>query len=137
VELPLRPYFSAAQQLDYIFIMMLSIAFIAYAVKDVAASRRFYEEALGLQLTQNPNSDWFEYDLGDTTFVITSADTEHPVPVRGALVAFEIDNLDDEIARLRKIGVTIKGEIGESPICRYASILDPDGTELLIHQRKG
>ena len=116
--------------------MIQTIAFIACPVKDIAVSRRFYEDQLGLRLTLNPNDDWFEYDLGDTTFVITSADVDHPFPVRGALVAFEVDDLDKEVERLRKIGVTIKGEIGESPVCRYATIVDPDGTELLIHKRK-
>lgn len=117
--------------------MINSIAFVAYAVKDLTASRHFYEDILGLKLTHSPNSDWLEYDLGDTTFVITSADAEHPVPVRGALVAFEVNDLDAEVERLRRAGVTIKGEIGESPVCRYATVLDPDGTELLIHKRKG
>ena len=117
--------------------MINSIAFIAYAAKDLATSRRFYEGILGLRLSRSAHDDWFEYDLGDSTFVITSADADHPVPVRGALVAFEVDDLDGELERLRKSGVTIKGEKGESPICRYATILDPDGTELLIHKRKG
>jgi predicted enzyme related to lactoylglutathione lyase len=116
--------------------MINSVAFIAYAVKDLAASRRFYEETLGLKLARSPHGDWFEYDVGDTTFVITSADADHPVPVRGALVAFEVDDFDRELERLRKAGVAIKGEIGESPFCRYAIILDPDGSELLVHQRK-
>ncbi len=116
--------------------MIQTLAFIAYAAKDIAVSRRFYEDVLGLKLTLNPNPDWFEYDLGDTTFVITSADAEHPVPVKGALLAFEVGDLDAELARLQKLGVRIKGEIGESPVCRYATILDPDGTELLIHKRK-
>ena len=116
--------------------MIHSVAFIAYAVKDIAASRRFYEDILGLKLTFTPHGDWFEYDLGDTTFVITSADAGHPTPIRGALVAFEVGDLDAEAARLRKFGVTIKEEIAESPFCRYATILDPDGTELLIHKRK-
>lgn len=117
--------------------MIHAVAFIAYAVKDLAASRRFYEDILGLKLSLSPHGDWFEYDLGDTTFVITSADSEHPTPIKGALVAFEVDDLDAEIARLRKLEVTIKEEIAESPFCRYATILDPDGTELLIHKRKG
>lgn len=116
--------------------MIRTFAFIACAVNDIQTSRRFYEEALGLKLTANPNPDWFEYDLGDTTFVITSSDADHPVPVRGALVAFEVSNLEAEVERLRKLGVTFKGGIEESPVCRYATVLDPDGTELLLHKRK-
>ena len=116
--------------------MIKSLAFIAYAAKDLKTSRHFYEEVLGLQLTHSALDDWFEYDLGDTTFVLTAADAQHPVPVKGALVAFEVDDLDAELARLRKLGVSIKGEVGESPVCRYATVLDPDGSEVLIHKRK-
>jgi predicted enzyme related to lactoylglutathione lyase len=116
--------------------MIQTVAFIAYAVKDLAASRRFYEGILGLKLTRSPNPDWFEYDLGDTTFVLTSADAEHPAPIRGALVALEVSDLDAEVARLRTLGATFQGEILESPVCRYALLLDPDGSEILIHKRK-
>jgi catechol 2,3-dioxygenase-like lactoylglutathione lyase family enzyme len=116
--------------------MIQSLAFIAYAVRDIKRSRHFYEDVLGLQLTHSTHGDWFEYDLGDTTFVITSADAEHPTPVKGALVAFEVDDLDSEIARLKKLGVVFKSETGESPVCRYATLLDPNGNEVLIHQRK-
>jgi predicted enzyme related to lactoylglutathione lyase len=116
--------------------MIQSVAFIAYAVRDLAASRRFYEGILGLKLSLHPNDDWFEYDLGGTTFVITSADAEHPAPVRGALVAFEVSDLEAEVERLRRLGGTFKGGITETPVCRYAMMVDPDGNELLIHQLK-
>jgi catechol 2,3-dioxygenase-like lactoylglutathione lyase family enzyme len=116
--------------------MIQTIAFVAYAVKDLGVSRHFYEDLLGLKLTQSPNEDWFEYDLGGTTFVLTSADAEHPAPVRGGLVAFEVSDLDAEVSRLRKLGVTFNSEVAESPICRYALVLDPDGSEILIHKRK-
>ena len=63
--------------------MIESIAFIAYAVRDIAASRRFYEDILGLKLAWSSHDEWFEYDLGDTTFAITSTHIEHFPPVRG------------------------------------------------------
>lgn len=116
--------------------MIKTLAFIAYPVRDLQNSRRFYEGVLGLKLARNPSDDWFEYDLGDTTFVISSSDAAHPTPVQGALLAFEVDDLDSELESLKKNGVTVKGEPGESPFCRYVTVLDPDGTELLIHQRK-
>jgi catechol 2,3-dioxygenase-like lactoylglutathione lyase family enzyme len=117
--------------------MIESIAFIAYAVKDIAASRRFYEDILGLKLAWSSHDEWFEYDLGDTTFAITSTHIEHSPPVRGALVGFEVSDLDGEVSRLRRLGVPFKREeIRETAVCRYAIVFDPDGTEVLIHRRK-
>ena len=77
--------------------MIESLAFITYPVKDIAVARRFYEGILGLKLARSYHEDWFEYDLGDTTFAITSADPEHASPVTGALIAFEVDDLDAEL----------------------------------------
>lgn len=82
------------------------------------------------------SDEWFEYDLGSTTFVITQADAEHPTPVRGALVAFEVADIEAEVARLRSYPVEFRGEIVETPVCRFIIALDPDRSEFLIHQRK-
>jgi catechol 2,3-dioxygenase-like lactoylglutathione lyase family enzyme len=117
--------------------MIQSVAFLTYAVSDLKAVRHFYENILGLKLARESGSDWFEYDIGETTFAISTADADHPVPVRGAVVAFEVADLDVDIARLRKLGVGFRQEITETSICRFAIVLDPDGSEVIIHKRKG
>ena len=40
--------------------MIESVAFIVYPVKDIARAREFYEDTLGLKLTQNFQDDWLE-----------------------------------------------------------------------------
>jgi predicted enzyme related to lactoylglutathione lyase len=116
--------------------MIQSIAFLTYAVSDIKAARKFYEEVLGLKLTHEAGGEWFEYDVGDTTFAISAADADHPVPVRGAVLAFEVSDLEAEIARLHQCGATFRREITETPVCRFAVVLDPDGSEVIIHKRK-
>jgi predicted enzyme related to lactoylglutathione lyase len=116
--------------------MIQSLAFVAYPVSVIARSRHFYEEILGLKLTHQALGDWFEYDLGDTSFAITTTDKDHPVPIRGAVVAFEVSDLDAEVDRLRKLGVMFHGDITETPVCRFAIALDPDGSEVILHRRK-
>ena len=116
--------------------MIKSVAFLGYAVSDLKAAREFYEGKLGLKLSHEWGGQWFEYDVGDTTFVISPADAEHPVPVRGALLAFEVSDLDAEVARLQGLGVRFRGPASETPVCRMATVLDPDGSEVLLHQRK-
>ena len=115
--------------------MTTGISFIAYPVSDVTASREFFETVLGTKGTAT-NDEWVEYDIGHATFVITQADDDHPVPVRGALVAFEVPDVDAEVARLRSHSIKFCGEIVETSICRFIIALDPDGSEFLIHQRK-
>ncbi len=116
--------------------MIQSLAFVAYPVSDVVRSRHFYEDILGLKLTHEAMGEWFEYDLGDTTFAITTTDQEHAVPVQGAVVAFEVPDLDAEVARLQKLGVKFHREVTETPVCRFAIVLDPDGSEVILHKRK-
>ncbi len=105
-------------------------------MSDIKAARHFYEDILGLKLTHQAGGEWFEYDVGDTTFAISIADADHPVPVRGAVLAFEVSDLDAEVARLQQQGATFRGRIVETPVCRFAIVLDPDGSEVIIHKRK-
>ncbi len=116
--------------------MIKSFAFTLYPVSNVAAARKFYETALGLRLTHEFGGEWFEYDLGDSTFAITTSEAAHPVPVRGSVVAFEVDNLDAELARLKGLGITPTSAAVETPVCRLATLRDPDGSEVMLHQRK-
>jgi catechol 2,3-dioxygenase-like lactoylglutathione lyase family enzyme len=80
-------------------------------VSDINAAREFYEGLLGLRLSQDMGGEWLEYDIGGTTFAISTADTDHPVPVRGAVFAFEVSDLDAEVARLQGAGARFRGTI--------------------------
>jgi len=116
--------------------MITSLSFVVYPVTNIGAARQFYEELLRLRLTHEFGGEWFEYDLGDATFVITTADAEHPTPVRGAVAAFEVDDLEAEVTRLRDLRIPLAREITETPVCRFASVRDPDGSEVILHQRR-
>jgi extradiol dioxygenase family protein len=113
----------------------IQVAFVAYPVADLAVSRRFYDSVLAAKGT-SMSDDWIEYAVGDTTFAITQADADHPAPVAGALVAFEVSDLTTEIARLRDHSVVFRGDVVETAVCRFIVALDPDGSEFLIHERK-
>ncbi len=115
--------------------MIQAIAFVTYPVSDLNVARAFYEGVLGLRLSRESGDEWFEYDVGDTTFAITTADAEHPAPIRGAVVAFEMSDLDSEVTRLRQRGVTFRRDITETPVCRFAVVQDPDGNEIILHRR--
>lgn len=116
--------------------MIQSVAFVVYPVTDVARAQKFYEGALGLKLTHRWEDQWLEYDIGDTTLAIAKADTEHPAGAKGAILAFEVRDLDVFVNRLKQHSAELVGEIIDTPVCRMANVRDPDGNELIIHKRK-
>ncbi len=117
--------------------MIRSVAFIVYPVADMARSRAFYENALGLTPSQNFGDEWLEYDLEDCTFAITTTDMGHTPGAKGAVVAFEVSDLDAFVKTLKEKSVTFVVETFSTPVCRMAVIEDPDGNHITIHKRGG
>jgi len=115
--------------------MITSIAFTVYPVTDIARSRNFYEDALGLSLSNNFRDEWLEYDLGDSTFAITNVDIGHIPGAKGAVVAFETTDIDLFVTTLKEKSVTFVTEIFSTPVCRMTVVQDPDGNHITIHKR--
>src|SRR6185437_3335515 len=103
------------------------VAFVAIAVSDKERARKFYQETLELKPTRTQmDGAWVEYDLGETTIGVGC----HPAwqPSRdGTTVAFEVDNMDATIEKLKQRGVTFDMEKTETPVCWMAQLRDPDG----------
>jgi predicted enzyme related to lactoylglutathione lyase len=116
--------------------MIKQVAFVAIAVSDIERSRKFYEKVLDLKpSTAATDVKWVEYDIGAVTIGVG----QHPAwqPSRdGTTVAFEADNIDAAIAKLKERGVTFDMEKLETPVCWMAQFRDPDGNKLVIHKRK-
>jgi len=112
------------------------VAFIAIAVSNKERAREFYQETLELKPTRTQmDGAWVEYDLGPITIGVGC----HPAwkPSRdGTTVAFEVDDIDAAIAKLKDCGVTFDIEKTETPVCWMAQFRDPDGNKLVIHKRK-
>ena len=52
------------------------------------------------------------------------------------MIAFEVDDLDATVARLKAAGTPFTLDVTESPICRFAMVDDPDGNAVWVHKRK-
>jgi predicted enzyme related to lactoylglutathione lyase len=116
--------------------MITSIAFFSYIVKDMARARKFYETTLGLNVGMNFQDMWVEYEVGGQTFAITTMDTGHQAGVKGGTVAFEVDDFDQALVRLKAMQTKFVLDKYETPVCNFAVIADPDGNEIMIHRRK-
>jgi len=116
------------------------IAFSCYPVTDMARARAFYEGVLGLTPTmvvgEPDGMQWTEYDIANGTLSIGSGAPDWSPSSAGCSVGLEVEDFDDAIGHLRGQAVTFHMEPFETPVCRMAFILDPDGNALCIHQRK-
>ncbi|MEW6543117.1 MAG: VOC family protein [Nitrospirota bacterium] len=118
--------------------MITSMAFTVYPVKEMARARAFYEGVLGLRLShhfQYDRYEWVEYDLGDSTFAVTTMDMGHPPGAKEAVVGFETTDLDAFVATLKERSMPFVLDVFATPVCRMAVIEDPDGNHLVIHKR--
>ena len=116
--------------------MIKGVAFVAIAVSDQERARKFYQETLELKPSSTAmEGAWTEYEVGATTIGVGC----HPAwqPSRdGTSIAFEVDDIDATIAKLKERGVEFDLEKTETPVCWMAQFRDPDGNKLLVHKRK-
>lgn len=118
--------------------MIKHIAFTMYPVSDMARARKFYEEALGLGVTKNFRDEWVEYHLGNGAFAITTmAKTVKPGANSGGSIAFEVDDVDATLRKLKAAKAVVKVEAFDTPVCRMAVVLDSEGNALTVHAKKG
>ncbi|HEY5778893.1 MAG TPA: VOC family protein [Terrimicrobiaceae bacterium] len=117
---------------------IVEFAFIVYPATDLARSRAFYEDVLGLISATCVNDGeqfWVEYEIGPHTLGIGNEPFLKPSG-DGPHLALEVDDFDKTIEHLRCHQVPFALEPFEMPACRAAIILDPDGNKLGIHKRK-
>jgi predicted enzyme related to lactoylglutathione lyase len=117
--------------------MITELAYTVYPVADAARARAFYEGVLDLKLAADFDGKWLEYELGAGVFALTTMMGEGRRGTLSPSVAFEVDDFDAAVAKLREAGVKFTMEPFATPVCRMAVVADPDGNELIIHRRNG
>jgi predicted enzyme related to lactoylglutathione lyase len=117
--------------------MITEIAFTGVPVTDIKRARTFYEGTLGFKpAMQSAGGMWVEYEIGNGTFAIGCFGDVWKPSAGGTCIAFEADDFDAEVARLKSQGVTFAMEPTPTPLCHLAFINDPDGNRIMIHKRK-
>jgi len=116
---------------------IVEFAFVVYPVTDLARSRAFYEDVLGLTSTafvQQGDQFWVEYEIGPHTLGIGNEPFLKPSG-DGPHLALEVDDFDKTIEHLKRHQVPFAVEPFNMPRCRAAIVMDPDGNKLGIHKR--
>lgn len=115
--------------------MIEKIAFTVYPVVDIARARKFYEGSLGLTVSWNYEDKWIEYTIAGSVFAITPLlPGVKPSAEAGGSIAFEVDDVDRLIDKLRAEGTRILVEPFSTPVCRMGVVMDPEGNALTIHR---
>ena len=114
-----------------------AIGFVAIPVTDIPRARKFYGEVLKLKVSDEMmGGKWIEYAVGEDTLAIANvSDTWRPSD-QGTGAAFEVEDFDDAIQRLKDRHVRFAAEPFETPCCHMAVVQDPDGNKLMIHKLK-
>jgi predicted enzyme related to lactoylglutathione lyase len=110
---------------------------VSYGVNDMNKAETFYRDVLGLAVTTprgepgTRGNGYMELEAGGTTIGLTAL-PPHP----NAVVALAVDDVTAAVAEMRARGVAIGMEPLETPDCYMAAVVDPDGNQILLHQRK-
>ena len=114
-----------------------AIGFVAIPVTNIERARSFYEEVLGLRTSDEMmGGKWIEYGVGDDTLAIANVSDSWTPSDQGTGAAFEVEDFDDAIKRLKDRHVRFAAEPFETPCCHMAVVQDPDGNKLMIHKLK-
>jgi catechol 2,3-dioxygenase-like lactoylglutathione lyase family enzyme len=112
---------------------MLTSAAVAptLAVNDLERARRFYEQKLGFEVEAQV-AETVRYRCGSGTGL---AIFERPMtPVDRTVAAFEVADIEAEVADLRSKGVEVEGVITLPDGVRRAFFKDPDGNIIGMRQ---
>ena len=113
------------------------IGFVGVPVTDLKRARAFYEDVLGLKISDEMmGGKWIEYGVGDDTLAIANVSDTWTPSDQGTGAALEVEDFDEAISRLKDRQVRFVAEPFETPCCHMAVIQDPDGNKLMIHKLK-
>ena len=111
--------------------------FISVPVTEMARSRQFYGETLGLPLVSGDDA-WPEYQLGENVSLYlidpTNIGQTFTAP-HSSHIALRVPDVAAARAELEGSGVVFDGEIFDTGVCHMAFFRDPDGNALMLHRR--
>jgi predicted enzyme related to lactoylglutathione lyase len=114
-----------------------AIGFVAIPVTDIKRARSFYEDVLGLKVSDEMMSKkWIEYFVGENTLAIANVGDQWTPSDQGTSAALEVEDFDEAIRRLKDQQVRFAAEPFETPCCHMVVVQDPDGNKLIIHKLK-
>ena len=112
-----------------------AVDFFAYKTEDMQRSIDFYRDMFGLEpefvMEHEGQQMWAEYDVGGSTVALHAPGFG---PNEGA-VALAVDDVQAAVEELKAKGAQVVMAPMGSSVCWVATVLDPDGNPIFLHQR--
>ena len=109
--------------------------FMSVPVTDMERARHFYEETLGIRNT-SPDAAWPELETGNVSlYLVDPARIGKEFSPHTAHIALRVPDVAAARAKLEAAGVEFEGEILDTGVCHMAFFTDPDGNDLMLHNR--
>jgi predicted enzyme related to lactoylglutathione lyase len=117
---------------------LLGPDFISLQVRNLAASRTFYTEVLGLSVDERfDTADFVLFDTNSIPFALSAASVnldEAPQPGWGVTLWIDCDHVDELHERMQAAGATIIRPPFDSPFGRAFIMADPDGYRITVNE---
>lgn len=116
----------------------MKIQNVYFVAEDVAATADFYQ-ALGLGLKFRDGERWAQFGAGGTNFSISSREEapEEAAQTSGAVVVFEVDDIEAACAAVEAGGGTLGGRRDMGDHGKTVTFTDPAGNVCQLFQRAG
>lgn len=105
-----------------------------YVTGDMERAVRFYRDALGLTMKFQDGAKWAQFDAGGVNFSVSSPE-EAAENAQGAVVIFEVDDIEATRAKVEREGATVLGARDMGGHGRSLTFRDPDGNVVQLFQR--
>ena len=118
----------------------MKVDVVHFAVSDIRRALDFYVTKLGLpqkRFLPHLKNPWAEFDAGTVTIGVQEVKEKFEgkvPPWRGAMISFEVDDIEAAQAELKKRGVHFVSGIRVFEEVKVARFEDPDGNPLEIHE---
>jgi predicted enzyme related to lactoylglutathione lyase len=114
--------------------MIKGLDFIGVPSTDADRTRAFYVDTLGLKPDEKSQ---YEFWVGGTCFGIWEPEKQgRPFqPQKNAHLALHVDDIEEARRELEDKGVGFLGDTFDTGVCYMALFTDPDGNDLMLHQR--
>ena len=111
--------------------------FVNVATQNLQRAVKFYGETLGLPRNSRSSDEWPEFETGNVTLLLASADnTGVPFSPSNNAIALRVADVDTARDRLKGAGVEfLFEETYDTGVCKMAFFKDPDGNALILHRR--
>lgn len=116
---------------------------VRYQVTNIERSIEFYTKVLGFELEHRAGSMFAAVLLGNLRLILSGPgssgsrdlpDGRKQEPGGWTRILIYVDDLEKQIASLRKLGVPFRNEVESGPGGSQIQIEDPDGNPIELHQ---